>query len=150
MSDIFGTAVEFYAAQFSDESVARAYYARPPYPGETFDILESLIPERPRSVLELADLLHPTPAVGGTPREDALAFLDKMESIDRGWYAGGLGWVGPSGDGEIALTLRCGLIRGNTATLYAGNGIVGASDPDEELFETRLKFRPMLDLLSAT
>jgi isochorismate synthase len=104
----------------------------------------------PRSVVELADVLHPTPAVGGTPRDESLLFLDKIEEIDRGWYAGGIGWCDPSGDGEVAVSLRCGLLRGSTAYLYAGAGIVADSDPDEELFETRLKFRPMLDLLSAT
>lgn len=104
----------------------------------------------PRSVVELADVLHPTPAVGGTPRDDSLLFLDKIEEIDRGWYAGGIGWCDPTGDGEVAVALRCGLLRGTTAYLYAGAGIVADSDPDEELFETRLKFRPMLDLLSAT
>lgn len=104
----------------------------------------------PRSALELADVLHPTPAVGGTPRDDALLFLDKIEEIDRGWYAGGIGWCTPDGDGEIAVGLRCGLLRDTTAYLYAGAGIVADSDPEEELFETRLKFRPMLDRLSAT
>jgi isochorismate synthase len=104
----------------------------------------------PRSVVELADVLHPTPAVGGTPRDDSLLFQDKIEGIDRGWYAGGVGWCDPGGDGEVAVALRCGLLRGTTAYLYAGAGIVADSVPDEELFETRLKFRPMLDLLSAT
>jgi isochorismate synthase len=104
----------------------------------------------PRSVVELADVLHPTPAVGGTPREESLLFLDKIEEIDRGWYAGGVGWCDRSGDGEVAVALRCGLMRGTTAYLYAGAGIVADSVPDEELAETRLKFRPMLDLLSAT
>lgn len=104
----------------------------------------------PRSVVELADLLHPTPAVGGTPRDESLLYLDKVEEIDRGWYAGGVGWCDTGGDGEVAVALRCGLLRGTTAYLFAGAGIVADSDPDEELFETRLKFRPMLDLLSAT
>lgn len=104
----------------------------------------------PLSVLELAHRLHPTPAIGGNPREEALAFLDKIESIDRGWYGGGLGWTRPDGEGEVALALRCGLLRDNTAYLYAGAGIVAASDPEAELVETRLKFKPMLDLLSAS
>jgi menaquinone-specific isochorismate synthase len=105
---------------------------------------------RPQSVIELADVLHPTPAVGGTPRDESLLFLDKIEEIDRGWYAGGIGWRDGAGDGEVAIALRCGLLRGSTAYLYAGAGIVADSDPMAELFETRLKFRPMLDLLSAT
>jgi salicylate biosynthesis isochorismate synthase/menaquinone-specific isochorismate synthase len=104
----------------------------------------------PMSVLELAHRLHPTPAVGGNPRDEALAFLDKIESIDRGWYGGGIGWTRPDGEGELALALRCGLLRDHTAHLYAGAGIVAASDPEEELLETRLKLRPMLDLLSAS
>lgn len=104
----------------------------------------------PLSVLELAHRLHPTPAIGGNPRDEALAFLDKIESIDRGWYGGGLGWTRADGEGEIALALRCGLLREQTAHLYAGAGIVAASDPEEELIETRLKLRPMLDLLSAS
>ena len=102
------------------------------------------------SVIQLSDVLHPTPAVGGTPREESLLFLDKIEEIDRGWYAGGIGWCDSTGDGEVAIALRCGLIRGTTAYLYAGAGIVADSDPMAELFETRLKFRPMLDLLSAS
>jgi salicylate biosynthesis isochorismate synthase/menaquinone-specific isochorismate synthase len=102
------------------------------------------------SALELAGLLHPTPAVGGLPREDALAFIDKIEAIDRGWYAGGLGWADWHGEGEIAVALRCGLLRGTVAHLYGGAGIVAASDPESELVETRLKLRPLLDILSAT
>lgn len=105
---------------------------------------------QPRSAVELADVLHPTPAVGGTPRDEALLFLDKIEEVDRGWYAGGIGWCSPDGDGEFAVALRCGLLKGTSAYLYAGAGIVADSDPEEELFETRLKFRPMLDRLSAT
>lgn len=99
-------------------------------------------------ILDLAAALHPTPAVGGAPRAEALGFIDKMEGIDRGWYAGGIGWVDPAGDGEIALALRSALVRGEQATVYAGNGIVADSDPDGELEETRLKLRPMLDLLT--
>ena len=102
------------------------------------------------SVLELAGALHPTPAVGGTPRHEALALIDKMEAIDRGWYAGGVGWVDASGDGEVAVALRCGLLRGTDAHLFAGAGIVSGSNPEAELAETRLKFRPLLDLLTAT
>lgn len=99
-------------------------------------------------VLALAAALHPTAAVGGAPRDDALAFIAKLESVDRGWYAGGIGWLDPSGDGELAIGLRCALIRGDRAILYAGNGIVADSDPVAELEETRLKLRALLDLLT--
>jgi isochorismate synthase len=100
--------------------------------------------------LDVVDIMHPTPAVGGTPRNAALAFVDKIEGIDRGWYAGGIGWLTADGDATFAIPLRCALIRGNTATLYAGAGIVGESRPESELDETRLKFRPMLSILTAT
>jgi len=99
-------------------------------------------------LLDLADALHPTAAVGGIPRSEALAFIEKMEA-DRGWYAGGIGWSGPDGDGEIAGALRGALIRAETALLHAGNGIIAESDADQELEETRLKLRPVLDLLAA-
>ncbi len=99
-------------------------------------------------ILELAGVLHPTPAVGGSPRQDALAFIEKMEGIDRGWYSGGIGWVDGAGDGEIALGLRSALLHGDHATVFAGNGIVAESRPEAELEETRLKLRPMLDLLT--
>jgi len=101
-------------------------------------------------VLDLVQVLHPTPAVGGTPRAQATAFIDKLEGFDRGWYAGGTGWVDGSGDGEFAIALRCGLIEGAEAHIFAGAGIVADSDPDAELLETRLKLRPLLELLAAT
>lgn len=101
-------------------------------------------------VLDLVDALHPTPAVGGTPRGKAISFIDKLEGFDRGWYAGGVGWVDGSGDGEFAIALRCGLIEGADAHIFAGAGIVADSDPDAELLETRLKLRPLLELLAAT
>ena len=99
-------------------------------------------------LLDVVDALHPTAAVGGAPRREALAFIDKLEGIDRGWYAGGIGWVEPGGDGEVAIGLRCALLRGEHATLYAGSGIVSGSEAGAELEETRLKLRPMLDLLT--
>jgi isochorismate synthase len=104
----------------------------------------------PTHVLELVDSLHPTPAVGGTPRARAVSFIDKVEGFDRGWYAGGVGWVDGSGEGEFAIALRCGLIEGTEAHIYAGAGIVADSDPEAELLETRLKLRPLLELLAAT
>lgn len=102
------------------------------------------------STLEVLASIHPTPAVGGTPRTEALAFIDKAEGIDRGWYSGGVGWIDPAGGAQIALALRCALVNGTTSRLYAGNGIVRESDPAAELVETRLKFQPLLTLLAAT
>jgi isochorismate synthase len=110
---------------------------------EVVGILES-----PRSVIEVAGALHPTPAVAGLPLAEALAFINKSESIDRGWYSGGIGWTDGSGNGQIAVALRCALVRGDTAQLYAGAGIVAGSRPERELEETRLKFRPLLNLLT--
>lgn len=100
--------------------------------------------------MQLVDVLHPTPAVGGTPRAAALAFVDKFERMDRGWYTGGIGWLTADGDATLAIPLRCALIRGRVSHLYAGAGIVADSRPGAELEETRLKFRPMLSLLTAT
>jgi salicylate biosynthesis isochorismate synthase len=104
----------------------------------------------PTHVLRIVEALHPTPAVGGTPRGRATAFIDKVEGFDRGWYTGGVGWVDGSGDGEFAIALRCGLVEGTEAHVFAGAGIVADSDPDAELVETRLKLRPLLELLAAT
>jgi isochorismate synthase len=102
------------------------------------------------SVFDVLKSIHPTPAVGGTPRPEALAFIDKAEGIDRGWYSGGVGWIDPNGTAQVALALRCALVSRTTSRLYAGNGIVAESDPAAELVETRLKFQPLLDLLAAT
>ena len=102
------------------------------------------------TILGLASALHPTPAVGGVPLEDAMALIDKLESIDRGWYAGGIGWLDGAGNGEVAVALRCALIRGASARLFAGSGIVADSDPDAELDETTWKFRAVLRHLGET
>jgi len=101
-------------------------------------------------ILDLVEALHPTPAVGGTSREAAQDFIEQAEPYDRGWYSGGVGWVDGGGQGEFAISLRCGLIEGTRAHLFAGAGIVEDSDPVAELLETRLKLRPMLELLAAT
>jgi isochorismate synthase len=97
--------------------------------------------------LELAGALHPTPAVGGAPREAARAWLRAHERLERGWYAGGVGWLSPSGDGELAVALRGALLRGATATLHAGAGVVEGSTPEGELRETALKLRAALSAL---
>jgi menaquinone-specific isochorismate synthase len=92
--------------------------------------------------------LHPTPAVGGFPREEAVSHIHDIEQIDRGWYAAPIGWFNLTGCGEFAVAIRSALLHGNRATLYAGCGIVADSDPDREWNETLLKFKPMMDSLT--
>jgi isochorismate synthase len=98
-------------------------------------------------VLELVERLNPTPAVCGRPREIARQVIARHETFDRGWYAGPVGWLDAGGHGEFAVALRTALVRGSRATLFAGNGIMGGSDPDAELDEVRLKFRPLAEAL---
>ena len=95
-------------------------------------------------LLDLAGRLHPTPAVAGAPRETALPWLAEHEALARGWYAGGVGWIDARGGGELCAALRSGVVCGTDAHLYAGAGIVAASDPEAELVETRLKLRALL------
>jgi salicylate biosynthesis isochorismate synthase/menaquinone-specific isochorismate synthase len=102
----------------------------------------------PLHVLELAGLLHPTPAVGGEPRDRAVKLIPELEGLDRGWYAGPVGWSDLAEDGEFCVALRGGLLRGSTAHLYAGCGIVRDSDPAAELAETEIKLQTMLPLLA--
>lgn len=99
------------------------------------------------SVLDLVAALHPTAAVGGSPRAAAHAALADLEEIDRGWYAGPVGWVDAEGDGEWVIALRCAELTGTTARVFAGAGIVADSDPEAELEETERKFRALLDAL---
>ena len=99
------------------------------------------------TALELAGLLHPTPAVGGSPRDAALAAIAALEPFDRGCYAGPVGWVDRAGDGEWAVALRCATLSGRRAHLIAGAGIVPGSDPDAEWAETEHKLRAMLEVL---
>jgi len=99
------------------------------------------------SALDLVARLHPTPAVGGWPRADALAYIRAHERLDRGWYAAPVGWLDRDGAGEFAVALRSGLLRGDEATLFAGCGIVGDSRPADEYAETVLKLRPMRSAL---
>jgi isochorismate synthase len=98
--------------------------------------------------LELAAALHPTPAVGGWPRAAADALIDELEGMERGWYAGAVGWIDTSGDGEFAVALRCGLLWEDGARLYAGVGVMPDSDPARELEETELKFKVLLNALT--
>lgn len=99
------------------------------------------------SVLDLVAALHPTPAVGGDPQDDALAIIEAVEPGDRGRYAGPTGWVDAAGNGEFAVAIRSGQVSGNAATVWAGVGVVGESDPEAELAETRAKFQAMLGAL---
>ncbi|HXH33152.1 MAG TPA: isochorismate synthase [Plantibacter sp.] len=98
------------------------------------------------SSLDLIDGLHPTAAVAGTPTLDALSLIRELEPFDRGRYAGPVGWVDASGDGEWAVALRCAQIAPDgDITAYAGCGIVADSDPASELIETKMKFRPIVE-----
>ncbi len=107
--------------------------------------IRGLLAERPgSSLLELAGNLHPSPAVGGVPRRAALDWLDQCEGLDRGWFAGPIGFLDAEGGGELRVALRSGLIRGSRARLFAGAGIVSDSQPDAELEETRVKLRALL------
>jgi menaquinone-specific isochorismate synthase len=98
-------------------------------------------------VLELVEALHPTPAVGGLPRDQALEVIAETETFERGWYAAPVGWFDAAGDGEFAVGIRSGVASDRSATLYAGNGIVADSDPHAEWNEIQPKYRPILDEL---
>jgi len=102
----------------------------------------------PLSVIELAGLLHPTPAVGGEPHAAAAPRIPALEGLDRGWYAGAVGWTDANEDGELCVALRCALLRGREARLYAGVGVVRDSDPAAELAETEVKLGALLPVLS--
>ncbi|TFB13789.1 isochorismate synthase [Filobacillus milosensis] len=99
------------------------------------------------SIFDLIEKLHPTPALGGEPRELAMEFISSHEPFERGWYAAPIGWVDYQGNGEFAVAIRSALISKNEATLFAGCGIVEESDPEAEYEETKLKFTPMLEAL---
>ncbi|MCG1003052.1 MULTISPECIES: isochorismate synthase MenF [Halobacterium] len=98
-------------------------------------------------VLDVAEALHPTPAVGGLPPDAALDVIRETETFDRGWYAAPVGWVDGDGDGTFAVGLRSAVARDRTVTMFAGNGIVADSDPSEEYEEVQLKYQPILDEL---
>ncbi len=99
-------------------------------------------------ILDLAAAVHPTPAVGGFPRAEALEAIRRLENMDRGWYAGPIGWVDFDGEGEFAVALRSGLLGEGEAVLFAGAGIVAESVPARELAETEVKLRPLREALS--
>jgi menaquinone-specific isochorismate synthase len=109
--------------------------------------IEGRLTEPRPSALELAAALHPTPAVAGTPTGSALAHIAGVEGIDRGRYAGPVGWVDAAGDGEWALGIRSAELAGGNARLLAGVGIVAGSVAEAELAETELKLQPMLNAI---
>ncbi len=103
---------------------------------------------RPVSAIELASLLHPTPAVGGEPFAAAEPLIPALEGLDRGWYAGPVGWTDLAEDGEFCVALRCALLTGAVARCYAGVGVVRDSDPAAELAETEVKLEALLGVLA--
>jgi menaquinone-specific isochorismate synthase len=103
---------------------------------------------QPLDVIELLELMHPTPAVGGEPLARARPLIPALEGLDRGWYAGPVGWADATGDGEFCVALRCALLRGRVARCYAGVGVVRDSDPTAELAETEVKLQALLPLLA--
>lgn len=102
------------------------------------------------SLLTLVEKLHPTPALGGYPREEALQIIRDLEKLDRGFYAGPIGWLDSEGNGDFAVAIRSGLLKGKQASLFAGCGIMGDSDPVSEYKETEMKLRPMLSALGGS
>ena len=99
------------------------------------------------TVLDLAAAIHPTAAVAGTPRANAIELIAELEPFDRGRYAGPVGWIGADGDGEWAIALRGAQLEGSNIRAIAGCGIVSESEPDGEAAETDLKFKPITDAL---
>jgi len=99
------------------------------------------------SLLDVLVAMHPTPAVGGTPREAAVSRIRELEGFPRGLYAGALGWLNARGGGEFFVGIRSALVEGARARVYAGAGIVAGSTPEKEFAETELKFKAILDAL---
>jgi len=108
--------------------------------------IEGTLPDD-AGLLALGERLHPTPAVGGAPREAALTMIDEHEGFERGWYAGPVGWLNGAGDGELCVALRCGIVDRTRATLFAGCGIVADSDPAREWEESRIKLQAVVSAL---
>jgi menaquinone-specific isochorismate synthase len=108
--------------------------------------IEAKLPRGVR-LLDMLGRLHPTPAVGGNPRELAVPAIAELEAFPRGLYGGALGWIDSRGSGEFIVGLRSALIDGSRARMYAGAGIVAGSSPETEFAETELKFRAMQDAL---
>jgi menaquinone-specific isochorismate synthase len=99
------------------------------------------------NLLDVTGAFHPTPALGGYPRNIAVDAIRRIETDDRGWYAAPVGWIDANGDGMFAVAIRSAVSVEDRARLYAGAGIVANSDPDKEWDETALKFKPLLNAL---
>lgn len=99
------------------------------------------------SILDVVEGLHPTAALGGFPRKNALQLIKELENQDRGWYGAPIGWFDSNGDGEFVVAIRSGIVAGNEAWLYSGAGIVADSDPASEWEESQIKLKPMLTAL---
>jgi menaquinone-specific isochorismate synthase len=130
----------------------RAEYPARPALRRLANVQHLLTPVRaalPKGVrlLDVLERLHPTPAVGGSPREAACAHIRELEGFARGLYAGPVGWIDHRGGGEFFVGIRSALVDGRRALVYAGGGIVAGSDPDNEWAETELKFGALLDAL---
>jgi len=111
------------------------------------DVSGTLPVDDPATLLRLAEAVHPTAAVGGTPRAAAVALIAELEGMDRGRYAGPVGWVDADGDGELGIALRCAQLDGPVARLFAGCGVVADSDPDTEVREAAAKLVAVRDAL---
>ena len=114
------------------------------------DVSASLADGSEEDVLDLVAALHPTAAVGGTPTDVALDVVAQLERMDRGRYAGPVGWMDAQGDGDWGVALRCAQLSGRAARLFAGCGIVAGSDPDAEVLEAQAKFVPVRDALEGS
>ncbi|WP_181349505.1 isochorismate synthase MenF [Thalassobacillus sp. CUG 92003] len=99
------------------------------------------------TLLDVVERLHPTPAVGGLPRNKALDYIQQHEVMERGWYAGPIGWFDSDHNGEFAVAIRSALVQKDEASLFAGCGVLGESEPEAEYEETAIKLTPMLTVL---
>ena len=100
-----------------------------------------------KGALPIIQLLHPTPALGGEPRDLAMSLIQSLEPVTRGWYAAPVGWLDPHLNGAFGVAIRSMVAQAHRAWLYAGCGIVAKSDPTQEWRETELKLKPMMTAL---
>lgn len=111
------------------------------------DVAGTLPADDPASLLELVAAVHPTAAVGGTPRDIAVPLIAALEGMDRGRYTGPVGWIDAGGDGELGIALRCAQLDGPVARLFAGCGIVADSNPDTEVREAAAKLLAVREVM---